>query len=164
MDDRRDGPIAGETTDSAIAAGRDGPGPIRRLLMPLLLLGMVGLAAELVLLEHTEDTLQWVPLVALAVSFLLALAVAARPGRGVIRAFQAVMAACVVAGAVGFYLHMKGNIEFELESDPSLGGLELLVAALYGATPALAPGALAQLGLLGLVLTYRHPALGPRRG
>ena len=29
-----------------------------------------------------------------------------------------------------------------------------------GATPTLAPGAMVELGLLGLAYTYRHPALG----
>jgi hypothetical protein len=72
------------------------------------------------------------------------------------------MAACVVAGAVGFYLHMRGNFEFELESNPSLRGAALVWEALKGATPSLAPGALAQLGLLGLVAAHRHPALRRR--
>lgn len=144
--------------------GRGEPGPLRRLLLWLVVLGILGLAAELVLLEHTEDRLQWIPLVALGIGLVLSVAVALRPGRPVLRAFQAVMAAFVAAGVLGVYLHYRGNVEFELESDPALGGAKLLWAALHGATPALAPGALAQLGLLGLVLTYRHPALVSRRG
>ena len=41
-------------------------------------------------------------------------------------------------------------------------GLELVWEALKGATPALAPGAMAQLGLVGLAFAYRHPLLsGP---
>jgi hypothetical protein len=61
---------------------------------------------------------------------------------------------------VGLYLHYRGNVEFALERDPSLSGARLLWKALRGATPALAPGALSQLGLLGLLYTYGHPALG----
>lgn len=146
-----------------VTGAEDEPGAIRRMLLFLLLLGIVGLAAELVLLEHTEDTLQWVPLVVLGLGFVLTLAVAIRPSPAVLRAFQAVMAACVVAGGIGFYLHFRGNVEFEIESDPALRGAALAWEALKGATPALAPGAMAQLGLLGLALTYRHPALR-RRG
>ncbi len=134
-------------------------GLLRRMLLGLLLLGAVGLAAELVLLEHTESAWQWVPLVLLGAVLVLGCAVAARPARGTVRVFQGVTALCVAAGLLGVYLHLKGNVEFELEGDPSLGGLALLWEALKGATPALAPGALAQLGLLGLVCTYRHPAL-----
>jgi hypothetical protein len=64
-----------------------------------------------------------------------------------------------VVGALGVYLHLAGNVEFALERDPSLSGVHLLWKALRGASPALAPGALAQLGLLGLLYDYKHPAL-----
>lgn len=147
--------------DEAAGAGSGAgeAGLIRRLLLGLVLLGIAGLAAELVLLEHTESTWQWVPLVALGVGFVCAVAVWLRPSPRTLRPFQAVMALFVAAGAVGAYLHLRGNVEWELESDASLRGLELFWAALHGATPALAPGAMAQLGLLGLTLAYRHPAL-----
>jgi hypothetical protein len=65
----------------------------------------------------------------------------------------------VVTGLAGLALHYKGNVEFELERDESLRGLKLFWEAIRGATPTLAPGALAQLGLVGLAFTYRHPAL-----
>ena len=140
--------------------GQDGEaGPLRRLLLGLVLLGMAGLLAELVLLEHTESAWQWVPLAALGPGFACAAAVAVRPSPRTLRPFQAVMALFVAAGALGVYLHFRGNVEWELESDASLRGTALFWAALHGATPALAPGALAQLGLLGLALAHRHPAL-----
>jgi hypothetical protein len=66
----------------------------------------------------------------------------------------------LLVGAWGVYLHLLGNVEFALERDPSLSGANLMWKALRGATPALAPGALAQLGLLGLLYAYKHPALG----
>lgn len=132
---------------------------LRRILLAVYFTGALGLAAELFLLEHFEDVWQWVPLVLLAAGLLAGLAVALRPGRAVILGFRALMAAFVAAGAVGAYLHLRGNLEFERESDPALRGAALLWEALQGATPALAPGALAQLGLVGLALAYRHPAL-----
>lgn len=134
-------------------------GPLRRLLLALLLLGIAGLAAELALLGHTDGLQQWVPLAALGAALVSAAAVALRPSPRTLRPFQGVMALCVAAGLLGLWLHLRGNLEWELESDPSLGGLPLLWAALRGATPTLAPGALAQLGLLGLALAHRHPAL-----
>lgn len=140
----------------------DDPGLLRRLVLGLMLLGILGLLAELLLLEHFEDVWQWVPVVSLAVGFVLALAVWARPGRATLQAFRALSALYVAAGALGVYLHLDGNLEFERESGASLRGLPLLWEALQGATPALAPGALAQLGLLGLALAYRHPALRRR--
>jgi hypothetical protein len=69
------------------------------------------------------------------------------------------MVTFLLVGLLGVILHLKGNIEFATERDPSLSGIKLMWKALRGATPALAPGALAQLGLLGLLYTYKHPAL-----
>ncbi len=35
----------------------------RRILLAILLLGVIGISAELLLLKHTEDATQWIPLV-----------------------------------------------------------------------------------------------------
>lgn len=133
---------------------------LRRALLALVLLGACGLGAELFLLEHTESVWQWLPLGALAAALAAGGAAALRPGRATVRFFQAAMVLCVAVGVLGLYLHFDGNAAFERESDPVLGGWALLWRSLHGATPALAPGALVQLGLLGLVWAHRHPALG----
>lgn len=146
-------------TNERAPEGRDDPGLLRRLLLGLMLVGMLGLGAELLLLEHYDDVWQWVPLIGLALGLVLTLAVWMRPGAALLRAFRVLMALYVAAGALGMYLHLDGNAEFERESDSTLTGLPLLWESLHGATPALAPGALVQLGLLGLVLAWRHPAL-----
>lgn len=134
---------------------------IRRLLLVLVAIGSLGLGAELVLLEHYEEWQQWLPLAGLALGLASLAALVARPGPLTVRAFQVVMGAFVVLGGVGIWLHYAGNMEFELEMAPDLRGTALIWSALRGATPALAPGALAQIGLLGLIATVRHPA---RRG
>ena len=134
-------------------------GTLRRAIIALVLLGTAGLLVELVLLEHYEDPWQWTPLCLLGAGLPLAFAAARRPRPGTLRTFRVWMALYVLAGLVGVVLHLKGNVEFELERDPSLRGLPLAWEVLRGATPALAPGALAQLGLLGLLFTFRHPAL-----
>ena len=131
---------------------------LRRLLLGLVVLGALGLEAELLLLEHYESAWQFTPLVLLGAVFIAAVLVWRQPSPATVRFFQAVMVLCVAAGAIGMFLHYDGNVEFELEREPLLGGLALFWEAARGATPALAPGAMAQLGLLGLVYTYRHPA------
>jgi hypothetical protein len=139
--------------------GRSGDAALLRgLLFLIVMVGAIGLIVELLFLEHTESVWQWVPLVLLALTVVTGTAVAVRPGAGAFRIFRWVMLACVGAGVVGLYLHYRGNIEWELESDPSLRGPRLAWTALHGATPTLAPAALAQLGLLGLLFTFRHPA------
>lgn len=133
--------------------------PLRLPLLALVAGGAAGLLAELLLLEHYESAWQWAPLVLLAVVPAAAALVWRRPSPRTIAIFRVVMAVCVVSGFVGFVLHYQGNLDFELERDPALGGLAMVWKVLRGATPALAPGALAQLGLMGLVFSYRHPAL-----
>jgi hypothetical protein len=135
------------------------PAPLRRTLLALVLLGTAGLVVELILLEHYDSAWQWTPLVLLGVALVSGVAVAARPSAWTVRVFEGLMALCVVVGLLGLYLHYRGNVEFELERDPSLRGLPLFWEAMRGATPALAPGAMAQLGLLGLIVAYRHPSL-----
>ena len=141
-----------------IRAFADG-GALRPLLLALVAIGAAGLEAELLLLEHYESAWQFTPLVLLAVALVGAALVWRRPSSATVRFFQAVMLLCVVAGVVGVFLHYRGNVEFELERESSLRGAKLFWESIRGATPALAPGAMAQLGLLGLVYSYRHPAL-----
>lgn len=152
---------------TAEASGGRGGGevdgsPIRRVLLLLVLLGMVGLILELALLEHIESVAQWIPFAVLGLGLVAWALVAWRPAFATLRFFQATMVLFIATGLLGLFLHFRGNTQFELEEDPSLHGVLLVWRALRGATPALAPGALIQLGLLGLVFAYGHPAL--RRG
>jgi hypothetical protein len=123
------------------------------------LLGAAGLLVELALLEHYASFWQVVPLVVLALGLGTAVAVASRPAPGTIRIFRVAMAVLVITGALGVFLHYDENVSFERELSPDATGLDLVWMALRGATPILAPGAFVQLGLLGLILVYDHPAL-----
>jgi hypothetical protein len=129
------------------------------MLLALVLLGVVGLLVELLLLEHYDSAWKLTPLIILVPTLAASVAVWIRPTPATLKLFRITMILCAVAGLAGLILHYKGNIEFALERDPTLSGVALLMKGFRGATPALAPGALAQLGLLGLIFTYRHPAL-----
>ena len=62
----------------------------------------------------------------------------------------------LVAGAAGVYYHYRANVEFQRETDPSLAGRALWWKVLRAKVPpALAPGIMVQLGLIGLVYAYR---------
>ena len=62
--------------------------------------------------------------------------------------------------SLGIVLHYRGNLEFQLEIDATQSSWDLFRKVIHAkAPPALAPGAMTQLGLLGLVYTFRHPAL-----
>jgi hypothetical protein len=127
----------------------------------------VGIGVELLLLEHTETLWQIVPLLSIAAGLVSACGVLIGRSPGAIRIHQAVMATFLASGGIGLYLHYKGNSEFELEMYPTMKGIELFKESMMGATPALAPGTMAWLGLLGLAYVYRHPHLsnhGPGKG
>jgi hypothetical protein len=136
----------------------------RRILMAILLLGIAGISLELWLLNHIEDFNQLIPLWLNAAAVLAAALITLRPSITTVRVFQSVMLLLIVSGAIGAWLHYQVNTEFQLEMDPQLSGLALFRKSILAkAPPALAPGAMVQLGLIGLAYTFRHPA-SARRG
>lgn len=132
---------------------------LRTLLLLVLLFGMAGTLIELLLLEHTEDWEQWIPIVSLGAGMMCGLLLLGRPNQWFVRLFRLVMTAFVVVGGVGLWLHYSGNAEFEIERAPTIAGWALFRESMMGATPALAPGTMIWFGLIGLGLTWAHPAL-----
>ena len=131
---------------------------LRRGLLVLLALGLLGTAVDLVLLDHYEDVWQRPPLVLCVVSWLILLWMGLGGGRTAIRALRIAMVLCIVGGLAGLALHYNGNREFQHEIDPELAGWALFLKVVTAkAPPALAPAVMAQLGFLGLLYTYRHP-------
>jgi hypothetical protein len=135
----------------AYRAGADHVELLRRWVLAVLMLGLVGTATELVLLEHYEQPLQLVPLV------LIAAAIASigwqwrRNDAASLRALAIVMALFVLAGCAGVVAHFHGSAEFQLELNPSMGLWELVEKIVRAkAPPLLAPGMMLQMGLLGL--------------
>lgn len=140
---------------------RDTLSLLRRLLVGLFLLGLMGLGTELVMLEHYEEAWMIVPLVAMALSLVAALTLLAAASARRVWAFRVLATTLIALGAIGMSLHFRGSMEFQLDMDPTMTRSQLFWKVLHmKAPPTLAPGALIQLGLLGLVATYRHPALG----
>ncbi len=131
---------------------------MRTFVRLLFLLGSLATVADLLLLGHFEDNWQLIPLILLGLGLIALGWLRFLPGPRSLRAFQGTMGLFAIAGCLGLYFHYQGNMEFELEMYPSMKGLQLFWESIRGATPALAPAALIQLGLLGLASTCRHPA------
>ena len=130
---------------------------IRRWLLAVLAFELVGTLVELLLLQHFEGTLQWIPLVLIVLTLLLIGWHALRPQAANLRALQAAMGVLALAGMVGVGLHLQGAAEFQLEMDPSQPRWDVFKKALHAqAPPALAPGVMLQMGLLGLIYAYRY--------
>jgi len=130
---------------------------IRRFLAAILLLGMTGTFVELLLLGHDEDTTQVIPLVLLGLGLAAVLWRVVSGSEASAIAVRGVMVLFLVGGALGIYYHYSANVEFQRETDPSLAGRALLTAVFHAKVPpALSPGIMIQLGLIGLAYTYRY--------
>lgn len=125
----------------------------------ILLVGLIGTEAELLLLAHTEGVWQVSPIALIGVSLVVLAWYGLAGGPASLRALQGMMVLLLLSGIVGLWLHFTANVDWERESNPSLGGIALYRAALSGAMPVLAPGTMIQLALLGLAFTFRHPVL-----
>jgi len=142
-------------------ADRDDPVPqsLRRLLFCILLLALAGSETELLLVGHTEELWQWIPVVLIPMGIVLLCWMAAASSRTLVRAWRGLMFVFLVSGFLGLGLHWKGKLEFKKETNPSLTGMKLFWEAMKPQSPpALAPGIMLQIGLLGLAYAYRHPA------
>jgi hypothetical protein len=91
---------------------------------------MLGTGAELLLIGHTEDWRQWIPLALTALGLAVLAWHRAAGGPKSARALRATMMAFIVAGFAGCYFHIQGSVEFKLESNPSLAGWALFWEAL----------------------------------
>jgi hypothetical protein len=130
---------------------------IRWLILAVLVVGMGGTLIELVLLAHYEDATQLIPLALIVFALAVVAWHVARPSPGNVRALQGAMALFLLAGVAGIGFHFQGAAAFQLEIDPSQGRWDLFRKVVRAhAPPLLAPGVMLQLGLIGLIYSYRH--------
>jgi hypothetical protein len=132
---------------------------LRRTLLLLVALVFPGTVAELILEEHTKETLQWIPFILCAAGFMVVIAVLLRPERATLLALRVVMVIVAGGGLLGMGLHLLNNYEFAHEIRPNAASTDLILPALKGANPLFAPGILVFAAVVALAATYYHPAL-----
>jgi hypothetical protein len=133
---------------------------LRRLLVALLLFGLFGTTVELVLLKHYESAWMFAPFAVIGLAAAAAIVRLTRPSAGSVRWLRLSMLPLLAAGVVGAYLHYLGGLSFQADMDPTLPRWQMFWKVVrMQAPPTLAPGVLIQLGLLGLVSTYRDPLM-----
>jgi hypothetical protein len=136
-------------------------GPARRLALGIFVLGLAGVVVELLLQGHYETAAQSAPLVLTGLASVSLIHVLARGSTRSILAFRLVMGLLALSGVVGSGLHVQANMEFQRDLDPSSSYFEQFTKAVRAkAPPALAPGAMILLGLVGLLVTVRQPLSG----
>lgn len=132
---------------------------LRRFLLGVVAVIFLVTVFELILLDHTEEPLQWIPFIVSGIGLVSVIGVWSMPGQTSILVLRWVMVAVVLASLVGVYLHFSGNLAFTREINPSFSLSESIWPAMKGSYPLLAPGILTLAGALGLAATYRHPVL-----
>ena len=122
--------------------------------------GLAGTGTELFLIEHYEDPLQFVPLATIAIAVLVIVWHAANGERRAFARSRPRWCCFSSPGSAGMWFHFRGGAEFQLEIDPAQSRWDIFTKVMRAkAPPVLASGVMVQLGLLGLVYAYRHPAL-----
>jgi hypothetical protein len=128
---------------------------LRLWIVGVIALGLIGTMTELLLLEHDEQALQFVPLVLMALGAITLIWYVASKDTASLRALQVVMGLFVLSGFAGMAAHFNGSMEYQLELNPDLSIWELLDKITHAkAPPLLAPGMMIQMGLLGLAYAY----------
>ncbi|MCZ7527608.1 MAG: hypothetical protein M5U14_15245 [Acidimicrobiia bacterium] len=141
---------------------------LRRALVLLAALGLVGTAVELALLRHWGSATRVIPWVALAALAAGVVLLAVRPQRGTVLAVRALAVAGVLSALVGVYEHVAANhgagpLDLRYaDAWATMSALSRWWAALtnsVGPSPVVAPAVLAQVALCLLFATVHHPAL-----
>ena len=126
----------------------------QRTLLFIALLTAGATLTELLLLEHFEEWQQVIPIVLLVLAAGSIILLLITSARWAVLLLRVVLTVCFVSALLGIWFHYQANVEFVLERHPNLTGLALFKEAAMGAMPSLAPGAMAQLALMGWLATW----------
>lgn len=131
----------------------------RRFLLILSGVIFAGTVAELVLVEHSNELLQYLPFLFCGLGILSVLIVSYHPSARAILVHRILMVLIFIGGVFGVCLHFIRNYDFHLEIQPNATTGQALLEALYGSIPLLAPGVIPLAALLAFAAVWRHPVL-----
>ena len=129
---------------------------LRRVLLVTVVASMIGVEAELFLLAHVKPLLQLIPVLLIGLGLGSLVQFAFSRSQRSMKVFQLTMALCIASGVLGVFLHLAFSTAEAKKKDATLQGTKLLRTALTGVAPPFAPGAMIQIGLIGLAYTYRR--------
>jgi hypothetical protein len=144
-----------QTSDSLYTLSR-----VRQWVLWILIVEMIGTGAELLLIAHFADPWQWLPIGLIALALLVLGWFSVDQSAVALRILRVILLLFIISGGIGMVQHLRAKIAFQSEVNPALQGLELFWTAIKSvAPPALAPGVMIQMGLLGLVWSYGYLVL-----
>lgn len=132
---------------------------LRQFLLVFSALLFVGAVIELWLIGHNEEFVQLIPFGLCGLALAAVLLVLFLPRRALILGLLVCMGLVMLGSLFGVYEHVTGNAEFEREINPNASTGNVIMGALGGANPLLAPGVLGVAAMLSLAAIYHHPAL-----
>jgi hypothetical protein len=143
-------------------------GALRKSVILVAAIGIVGLAAELVVERHWGTPVRYVPWLTLAALGWAVFRLWRGPTPRQVRAARVIAVAAMAAAGLGIALHINENytagpldqtysLIWDAMSEPQRWWAAFSKS--LGPAPTFAPGALALIGLLVLVATQRHPAM-----
>ncbi len=147
---------------SSVMRAEDIISRLRRFLLVMAALSLLVILIELWLEEHTQEPLQFVPFILCGAGLIALIAALLRPAKPILLALRTVMTLVALGGLLGTGVHLLKNLSFEQEVRPNAEVGAMVMNALKGASPLLAPGAMVFAGLLAIAATYYHPALTKR--
>ena len=133
---------------------------LRRFLLLFSTLLFIGTLTELSLIRHWEDAIQLLAFAMCGLGIVSALALLWRRRRATILLLRAGMGLVALGSLYGLFEHGRNNFAFEREIHANASTGDLILGALGGATPLLAPGILAVAAILALAATYKSGASG----
>ena len=131
---------------------------LRRAFLALVVASALGACSELALIGHTESRVQLLPFGLAALGTLAAVGVWVSPSKNMLRGLQGAMTVVALGGLFGIWEHLEHNYSFEAEIRPAASTIELVTQAIFGASPALAPGMFLVMAAMGFAAAWRHPA------
>lgn len=127
---------------------------LRTLLRWLTVAILAGTVLDLLLLKHFESPWQLVPYGLCGLGLATLIRHWQRPSRQNALTLRIVMTLLALGSVTGGVQHVLGNLEFARETMPSATAPTLLLAALLGRNPLLAPSILAVTGVIAVATTY----------
>ena len=140
---------------------------LRRALLVLSGIALVGTTVELVIGRHWDSLEQVIPFGAIALAGMALWLIAARPTRRRLRLARGLCLIVLAVSELGVWNHIEGNQESGALDSRFADRWESMSAADrwwraasggVGPAPPLAPGVLAETALMLLAATLRHPA------
>ena len=95
-------------------------------LLAIVVFGLVGTVVELLLLEHYEDSWQFVPLFFIGATLVVVAAHVVLRSAGSVLMLRLMMSFLIASGVAGVVLHYRGSMEFQLEMDATQSRLAAL--------------------------------------